>query len=71
MYEFQKEGHAFSTVEDLLNAADPKLIEYTKKSVKDLLKEDGFSDKFIDEFVMGAMRINYGQTTSVHGLVGE
>lgn len=70
LYEFQKDGHAFSTVEDLLNAVDPQLIEYSKKSVKDLLKEEGFSDRFIDEFAMGVMRVNYGQTTRIHGLVG-
>ena len=70
LYEFQREGHAFSTVEDLLNAADPSFVEFSKKSVKDLLKEEGYSDRFIDEFVTGAMRVNYGQTADVHGLVG-
>ena len=49
---------------------DPSLVDWTKKSVKTLLKEEGFHDRFIDEFVMGAMRMNYGQTTDAHGLVG-
>ena len=49
---------------------DPSLVDWTKKSVKTLLKEEGFHDRFIDEFVMGAMRMNYGQTTEAHGLVG-
>ncbi|KAL4225246.1 Prenylcysteine oxidase 1 [Mactra antiquata] len=70
LYEFQREGHAFSTVEDLMNAMDPALVEYSKKSIKTLLKEEGFSDQFIDEFVMGAMRVNYGQTNDIQGLVG-
>ncbi|XP_045176896.2 prenylcysteine oxidase 1-like [Mercenaria mercenaria] len=70
LYEFQKEGHAFSTVEDLLNAMEPTVVEYSKKTVKDLFKEEGFSDRFIDEFVTGAMRVNYGQTTGIQGLVG-
>lgn len=70
LYELQKSGHAFSTVEDLLNAMDPDLVSYTKKSVRQLFKDEGFSDRFIDDFVMGAMRLNYGQTPDIHGLVG-
>lgn len=70
LYDFQREGHAFSNVEDLLNAMDPDFVEYTKKSVKDVMKAEGISDRFIDEFAMGAMRNNYGQTTDIQGLVG-
>lgn len=70
MYDFQNEGHAFSTVEDLMNAMDSSLVDFSKKSIKTLMQEEGFSDRFIDEFVMGAMRANYGQTTSIQGLVG-
>lgn len=70
LYEIQAEGHAFSTVEDLVHAMDPSLVEWTKKSIKTLLKEEGFHDRFIDEFVMGAMRVNYGQTPDAQGLVG-
>lgn len=69
-YELQHNGHAFSNVEDLIGAMDPSLVGYSKKSIKNLLKEEGFSDRFIDELAMGAMRNNYGQTTGVHGLVG-
>ena len=71
LYSLQAEGHAFSTVEDLVNAMDPSLVDWTKKSLKALLKEEGFHDRFIDEFAMGAMRMNYGQTTEAHGLVGK
>lgn len=70
LYEFQQEGHAFSNVEDLLSAMDPVFVEYTKKSLKDIMKAEGFGDRFIDEFGMAAMRNNYGQTTDIHGLVG-
>ena len=71
LYEIQKEGHAFSTVEDLLNAMDPSLVEWSKMSTRALMKQEGFSDRFIDEFVQGSMRIVYGQTTDAHGCVGE
>ena len=71
MYKLQERGHAYSTVEDFLMETEPKLVEYTKKSVKQLLKEEGFGERFIDEFVMAAMRVNYGQTTDIHGLVGN
>ncbi|KAL3841327.1 hypothetical protein ACJMK2_019489 [Sinanodonta woodiana] len=69
-YQIQADGHAFSTVEELLSAMDETLVSWTKKSIRTLLKEEGFSDKFIDEIVMAALRVNYGQTTDVHGLVG-
>jgi len=71
LYEFQQDGHAFSTVEDLLKSMCPHLVDFTHNSIRDILKKDGFSDRFIDEFVTGALRVNYGQTSTVHGLVGK
>ena len=31
----------------------------------------GFHDRFIDKFVMGSVRVNYGHTTDIQGPVGE
>ena len=33
-----------------------------------IIDDLGFHDTFIDEFVMGAMRVNYGQTIDIQGL---
>ncbi|XP_041366044.1 prenylcysteine oxidase-like isoform X2 [Gigantopelta aegis] len=70
IYEIQDKGIAFTTVEDILKVMDPMFVDFTKKSVKTLLKEEGFGDKFIDEFVMAALQTSYGQTTDVAGFVG-
>jgi hypothetical protein len=50
---------------------NPEFVKYLSSSIKDVMKKEGFSDRFIDELVMGAMRTNYGQTTDVHGFVGR
>ncbi|ESO83268.1 hypothetical protein LOTGIDRAFT_236715 [Lottia gigantea] len=70
IYDIQEEGLAFTTVEDLLKSMDESLVNYTKISIQDLMIEKGFSERFINELVMGALRTNYGQTTNVHAFVG-
>lgn len=50
---------------------NPTFVKYLSSSIKDVMKKEGFSDRFIDELVMGAMRTNYGQTTAVPGFVGR
>ncbi|KAH9518825.1 Prenylcysteine oxidase [Bulinus truncatus] len=70
IYDFQENGMAFTTVEDMLRAMGDELLNLTHSSMKDVLLDIGVSQKFIDELGMAAMRNNYGQSTSVHGLVG-
>ena len=70
IYSIHDKGIAFTTVEDILKAMDPRFVESTKQTVKAFLKEEGFGDKFIDEFVMSTLQSNYGQTTDVAGFVG-
>ena len=48
----------------------PKFVKYMSLSVKELFKKEGYSDRFIDELVMGAMKTNYGQTTDIPAFVG-
>lgn len=69
IYEFQNQGMAFTSVEDLLRAMSEKFVNYTRISGQTMLKDAGFSDRFNDEIAMGAMRDNYGQTTNSHGFV--
>lgn len=70
IYDFQSQGMAFTTVEDLLRAMDEQFVNYTRISARTMFKDAGLSDLFIDELVTGALRDNYGQTPDVHGFVG-
>lgn len=49
---------------------DERFVNYTHYTVKTILHDAGFSDLFINELVMAALRTNYGQTPDVHGYVG-
>ena len=72
IYDYQHRGMAFTTVEDLLRAMDEQFVNYTRYSVRTVMKDAGFSDLFIDELVTGGIRDNYGQTAnSMHGFVGK
>ncbi|GFO29477.1 prenylcysteine oxidase [Plakobranchus ocellatus] len=70
IYEFQKRGMAFTTVEDMLRAMGEDILNMTHHSMKEVLKDAGLSQTFIDEFGFAAARNNYGQTTDIHGFVG-
>lgn len=70
IYEIQKNGHAYTSVTDLLSSMNPKFVKLLSSSIKEVMKKDGFSDRFIDELVMAAMRTNYGQTTDIPAFVG-
>lgn len=71
VYHHLEDGIAFSTVEGLLESMDAGFVDLTKKTIREVLKEDGFSDLFIDELVTAGMRVNYGQGADVHGFVGR
>lgn len=71
IYDIQAGGHAYTSVTDLLAAMNPKFVDYLSITIKDLMKKEGYSDKFINEMVMGALRTNYGQTTDVPAFVGK
>jgi hypothetical protein len=34
---------------------NPEFVKYLSSSIKDVMKKEGFSDRFIDELVMGAI----------------
>ncbi|XP_050410806.1 prenylcysteine oxidase 1 [Patella vulgata] len=70
IYNLQDEGLAFTTVEELLRAMDESFVNFTKITLQTLLEEKGYSERFINEIAMGALRTNYGQTTNVHAFVG-
>ncbi|XP_046546131.1 prenylcysteine oxidase-like isoform X2 [Haliotis rubra] len=70
IYKVQNEGIAFTTVEDMLQAMDPEFVRYTHTTIMDLMKEQGFSDIFIQEMVHAIMRNNYGQSVAMPAFVG-
>ncbi|CAL1532123.1 unnamed protein product [Lymnaea stagnalis] len=70
IYEFQDKGMAFTTVDDMLRAMSEDFLNMTQHSLRDVLREVGVSQRFVDELAMAAMRANYGQTVDVHGFVG-
>lgn len=70
IYDLQKEGYAFSNVGSLLSSMSPKFIERMRQNFTATLISDGYSKKFIDELINAIVRVNYGQSTNVHGFVG-
>jgi len=62
---------AFTTPEKMLAAMSEDLLPLIKESTHIHLKSCGFSDRFINELVMGALRTNYGQTTDIQAFVGK
>jgi len=70
IYDLQEKSYSFTTVQDLLAAMDPSMVNMTKYTAKEALLEMDFSDRFIDELALGAMRVNYGQTYNINALVG-
>lgn len=72
VYKLQSNGVSFDTINDLLFAMDPKFADYLNVTVNDaFLINDDFSKSLINELVLGSLRVNYGQNTSVHEFVGK
>jgi len=58
-------------VVDLLNAMSPQFVDDMHISTYDGFRENGFSERIIDELVTATLTANYGQSTSVHLFVGK
>ena len=67
IYQLQSEGHAFSTVPDLLNAmGGESFIEETQLSAQHyFVGKLGWSQQMIDEIFVPGLRVNYGQNANV------
>ena len=67
IYQLQSEGHAFSTVPDLLNAmGGASFVEETQSSAqKYFVGKLGWSQQMIDEIFVPGLRVNYGQNANV------
>ncbi|XP_075063523.1 prenylcysteine oxidase 1 [Mixophyes fleayi] len=71
IYRYQTFDYSFSTTESLLHAVGGN--DFTTKlnmTIDEAMQKSGFSQKFIDDIVVPAMRVNYGQGVKVNGFVG-
>lgn len=51
---------------------DPSFVNYLNVTVHDaFVKDQGFSEKIVNELVQASLRCNYGQTVNVHEFVGS
>ncbi|KAM8972353.1 prenylcysteine oxidase 1 [Pelodytes ibericus] len=71
IYRYQTFEYSFSSTESLLHALGGE--DFTAKlnmTIDETMQKAGFSQKFIDEIVSPAMRVNYGQGVKINGFVG-
>ncbi|NXK27170.1 PCYOX oxidase, partial [Arenaria interpres] len=71
IYRYQAHDYAFSSNEGLLRALGGEdFALMLNRSIEEALQRAGFSQKFIDEVVCPAMRVNYGQGVNINSFVG-
>jgi len=71
IYSLQDQGKAFETPRELVAAMNPEFVRLLDIPLEKVLLERGFSQRFIDEFVMAIVRVNYGQSPLVPAFVGS
>ena len=64
IYTLQERGESFASVPDMLKAmGNDDMYALTQVTAKDyFVNKLGWSEKLVEEFVMAAMRVNYGQS---------
>ncbi|XP_056427430.1 prenylcysteine oxidase 1-like [Hyla sarda] len=71
IYRYQTFDYSFSNTESLLHAiGGDDFITKVNVTIDEAMQKSGFSQRFIDEIVVPAMRVNYGQGAKVNGFVG-
>ncbi|XP_075714623.1 prenylcysteine oxidase 1 [Rhinoderma darwinii] len=71
IYRYQTFDYSFSSTEFLLHAMGGNdFITKVNRTIDEAMQKSGFSQRFIDEIVVPAMRVNYGQGAEVNGFVG-
>lgn len=72
IYRYQSHDYAFSSVENLLHSlGGDDFTGMLNRTLLETLLKAGFSEKFLEEIVAPVMRVNYGQSTDIHGFVGK
>ncbi|XP_068128504.1 prenylcysteine oxidase 1-like [Hyperolius riggenbachi] len=71
IYRYQTFDYSFSTTEALLHAmGGSDFIGKLNMTIDEALQKSGFSQRFIDDIVVPAMRVNYCQGVHINGFVG-
>ncbi|XP_038016283.1 prenylcysteine oxidase 1 isoform X2 [Motacilla alba alba] len=71
IYRYQMHDYAFSSNERLLHAlGGDDFTRLLNQSIDEAMQRAGFSQKFINQVVCPAMRVNYGQGVTINGFVG-
>ncbi|XP_040270363.1 prenylcysteine oxidase 1 [Bufo bufo] len=71
IYRYQTFDYSFSSTESLLHAmGGDDFLTKLNVTIDEALQKSGFSQKFIDDIVVPAMRVNYGQAADINGFVG-
>ncbi|XP_071792006.1 prenylcysteine oxidase 1-like [Asterias amurensis] len=71
IYQLQDNGETFNTPSELLDAMEKDtFVRWAHTPVQSVLHDLGYSDRFIDEFVSVAARVNYGQSTNITAFAG-
>ncbi|KAG9488910.1 prenylcysteine oxidase 1 [Eleutherodactylus coqui] len=71
IYRYQTFDYSFSSTGSLLHAMGGN--DFTTKinvTIDEAMQTAGFSERFINDIVVAAMRVNYGQGVKVNGFVG-
>ena len=71
IYRLQKNGTAFANVDDMLQAMGGQFMSALMKvsAYEYMRNELNWNEKLINELITGALRVNYGQSTSVNAFV--
>lgn len=71
VYKIQDEVKSFRTVPEMLREiGGEKFYEYTQKTAKEVMCNNGVGKLLVDELVTGVTRCNYGQDSSVNAFTG-
>ncbi|KAG9263339.1 prenylcysteine oxidase-like [Astyanax mexicanus] len=68
VYQYQKFGYAFSSVEQLLRSVDAE--RFLNQTLEEAMRADGFSQAFINDIVTPNTRINFGLNAALNAFVG-
>ncbi|GBG25683.1 Prenylcysteine oxidase [Hondaea fermentalgiana] len=71
IYELQNNGKGFATPRELVAAMDADFPALLSRTLRENLKQEGFSERFIEELAMGIVHVNYGQTPAMPAFVGS
>lgn len=71
IYKLQQQKRAFTSVPEMLTAmGGDSMARLAQITIADYLLEKGYTPEFINELVVGGMRVNYGQNTTMGAFAG-